>query len=115
MEPEDVRRVIRELRESSALGPDRLHPKFLKEFESPVAELLKIIFTESLMSGVVKAYWKTDNITPIYKNVDKQNHLNYQPVSLTFAPCKLLEKIVRNRIQNYLEQNQLLSGHQRDF
>ena len=72
-----------------------------------MAEPLRIIFTQSLMTGEVPEDWKAANVTPIYKKDSKQDLLNYRPISLTSVPCKLLEKIVRNHIHKYLECNNL--------
>lgn len=42
VELEDVQASIKSLNKSSALGPDGLHPKFLKECESTVAEPIRM-------------------------------------------------------------------------
>ena len=92
-----------------------MHPRFLKECESAVAEPLKIIFTQSLMTGEVPEDWKAANVTPIYKKGSKQDPFNYRPISLTSVPCRLLEKIVQNHLHKYLECNNLLSKDQHGF
>ena len=54
-------------------------------------------------------------MTPLHKKGPKSEVGNYRPVSLTSIPCKLLETIIRSRIVQYLEQNNLLSPSQHGF
>ena len=59
--------------------------------------------------------WKEANVTPIFKKGDKRNPGNYRPVSLTSIPCKIMEKIIRDKIFLQLEENNLLSPCQHGF
>ena len=52
------------------------------------------------------------NVTPLYKKGDKTVATNYRPVSLTSVPCKILEGIIRNKIEKYFYENKLLAGQQ---
>ena len=74
-----------------------------------------MIFRQSLDEGKLPVDWKSANVTPIYKKGKKSNPLNYRPISLTSVPCKVMEKIIRNKIVDHLESNHLLSKHQHGF
>lgn len=110
-----VKDITCQLKESSAPGPDGIHPKVLKECATNLAQPLYMIFRESLDTGFLPADWKTANITPIFKKGKKSNPLNYRLISLTSVPCKLMEKIIRNKIVDHLESNNLLSRQQHGF
>lgn len=40
---------------------------------------------------------------------------NYRPVSLTSIPCKVIEKIVRKKCEDYLYTNNLICDNQNGF
>ena len=111
----DVKDILIHLKESSAPGPDGLHPKVLKECADNLAKPCHMIFRQSLDEGKLPVDWKSANVTPIYKKGKKSNPLNYRPISLTSVPCKVMEKIIRNKIVDHLESNHLLSKHQHGF
>ena len=50
------------------MGPDRLHPRVLKETARAVASILQIIFKKSLEDGEVPDDWNQANIAAIFKN-----------------------------------------------
>jgi hypothetical protein len=86
---EKVLRKLKELRSDSAPGPDKIHPRLLKEMRYELAEPLSVIFTKSLQSCSVPVDWKTAIVIPIFKKGAKAEPGNYRPVSLTSVACKL--------------------------
>jgi hypothetical protein len=60
-------------------------------------------------------YWKTINVTPIYKKGAKADPGNYRPVSLTSVRCKILESIVKDTMMDHLLRKNLLSPSQHGF
>ena len=63
-----------------------------------------MIFQESLRVGEMPVDWRKANVTPIFKKGDRTDPANYRPVSLTSQVCKILESIVRDKMQEYLEK-----------
>ncbi|XP_073458774.1 uncharacterized protein [Aquarana catesbeiana] len=61
-------------------GPDGLHPRVLRELSQIIARQLFLIFTDSLLTGMVPADWRK---APIFKKGPKYIPGNYRPVSLT--------------------------------
>ena len=41
--------------------------------------------------------------------------MNYRPISLTSVPCKIMEKLLSNKIMYHLESNKLLDQNQHGF
>ncbi|MES9974252.1 MAG: reverse transcriptase family protein, partial [Candidatus Thiodiazotropha sp.] len=111
----DVREQLRNLRVYSAMGPDQIHPRILKESADTMAEPFAKLFAYSLESGVVPTSWRSALICPIYKGGDRHSPTNYRPVSLTSIPCKVLERIIKKRILGHLLNNSLLSSSQHGF
>ena len=115
MSIKEVISAINGLRSDSAAGPDKIHPKLLKAAPEEVAIPLAMIFKKSLESSQIPMDWKTATVVPIYKKGPKGDPGNYRPVSLTSVPGKLLEKIIKKKLVDYLESNNLIKDSQHGF
>ncbi|VDI00005.1 Hypothetical predicted protein [Mytilus galloprovincialis] len=92
-----------------------LHPRLLFEVKEGIAEPLGIIFSQSLTQKVVPKDWKSALVSAIFKKGNKSQAKNYRPVSLTSVVCKIMEKIIREHIINYMKENKLFSNKQYGF
>ena len=54
-------------------------------------------------------------VTPIYKKGRKDLAGNYRPISVLPILGKIFEKIINNRVIDYLEANNILFKHQYGF
>ena len=115
IEEEEVIKLLKEINTSKSPGPDNIHPKLLYELRDVIYKPLTIIFRKSLESGKVPQKWKEANITAIFKKGEKSKPGNYRPVSLTSILCKLMEKLIRSRIVDYMQKNNLISNKQFGF
>ena len=102
---EIIFRQINELNVNKSVGPDDIHPRLLKECAEVDIKILKIIFQKSFDEGVLPDEWKYANVTPIYKSGSRCRAENYRPVSGTSIICRVMERIIRNNIMDYLENN----------
>ena len=59
--------------------------------------------------------WKRSNIIPVHKKNDKQLVKNYRPISLLPIFGKIFEKIIFDRLYNFLSQEELLNPNQSGF
>ena len=82
---EGIQKLMENLNPNQTMGPDRLHPRVLKETARAVAPILQIIFSKSLENGEVPDDWKQVNIAPISKKGERHCPSNYRPVSLTLC------------------------------
>ena len=112
---ETVRRLLVNINISKSQGPDQLHPKLLYELSSIICEPLSIVFNKSYNSGVLPDEWKKGQITALFKKGDKKEPANYRPVSLTSVVCKIFEKLIRQRIIDHMNRNNLFSSKQFGF
>ena len=116
MTARDVRKAIRNLRPEAPPGPDGITPRFLRELEEAVTPPLVEIFNKSLKTGEVPRDWRTANVTPIYKGKGvKTDPGNYRPVSLTSVPGKILETILKEKLMNHLNEEELIRPSQHGF
>ena len=58
---------------------------------------------------------KIARVIPLFKSGDCSIITNYRPVSILPSFSKILEKVVYNRILNYLDKNQILNENQYGF
>ncbi|CAG5056501.1 unnamed protein product [Parnassius apollo] len=87
----------------------------LKRCSSLLAEHISSIMNKSMEDGRLSAGWKKATVVPIYKNGDKMRPSNYRPISLTSILCKAMEKIITERLREFLLQEQLILDEQHGF
>ena len=46
---------------------------------------------------------------PVFKNGNKEESLNYRPVSLTSIVCKICEKVIKKQWTDYLERERIIT------
>ena len=112
---EDVQEAIKELKASAAKGPDGIPAAFLKNCKEEITIPLAILFSQSLQEGVVPEKIKLAHIVPIHKGKDESLPANYRLVSLTSHISKTMERVIRKRIVNHLEDSQYFNDNQHRF
>ncbi|XP_069159802.1 uncharacterized protein [Procambarus clarkii] len=94
---DEVKRNLLELNVTKVAGPDRISLWILKKGAEELSVSLPMVYNRPLVMEDLPESWKTANVVPEFKKDEKQETLNYRPVSLTCIPCKEMEKIVRKR------------------
>jgi hypothetical protein len=112
---EKVKKELLALQTHKAAGLDEIHPKLLKLLTDQAAEPLTHLFNECLQLGTLPKDWRRATVVPILKGGDPNSVKNYRPVSLTSVPCKMMGRIVRRRICEYLMNSGLFNAAQHGF
>ena len=68
-----------------------------------------------LVVVVVPLEWKEANIIPLFKKGSRSKSENYRPVSLTSVICKLLERLIKDHLVDFLVNNNLINTSQQGF
>ena len=89
---EEILSEINYLQKGRSLGPDPIPTDFLIGTKFNIVKPLQILFTESLRPGKLPRAWILAIITPLFKSGNREDVLNYRPLSLTSSIGKLLEK-----------------------
>ena len=80
----------------------------LKITAHSIATPLCRLFNYSLNTHTYPSSWKRSNVIPVHKKNSKQDKKNYRPISLLCNVSKVFERIVHNKLYNYLTSNELL-------
>ena len=114
--PKMVRKVVMNLDLSKASGPDCIPVVVLKNCELELSYILAELFNKCLKESCFPDCCKVSSVVPVFKNVgERSTAKNYCPVSLLSVVSKVFEKLVNNRIVDYLEKCGLFSDFQYGF
>lgn len=112
---EDIEKMISEIKSTSACGEDGFSALLLKNCKTELSTPLYLLWRHSMDSGEIPSFLKISKIAPIHKGSLKSVPKNYRPVALTSHLIKLFEKILRNKIVKFLEDNNLMNNNQHGF
>jgi len=111
----DFQKAIDELSINSSSGPDGVPAILLKKCKTELSGPLATLWRDLLDFGITPAILKLGHIIPIHKGDHRGLAQNYRPIALTSHLIKLFEKVLRNKIVQYLEENNLLNNSQHGF
>ena len=94
---------------------DGIPPKLLLEVVEQISILLATVFNLSLEEGIVPLEWKEANIIPLFKKGSRNKSKNNRPVSLTSVICKLLERLSKDHLVDFLVKNKLINPSHHGF
>lgn len=112
---EELKSVLMNTKDS-APGEDGLPYSFYKHFgDSALFYLLDVINT-IMLSGHIPKSWKAQIVLPILKpNKQPSDVSSYRPIALSNVVAKIAEHLVKNRLEWYVESNNLLAKSQYGF
>ena len=111
---DEVLKHIMKLKNNSSSGPINVPNAFLKKIAAPLATVLADIINRSMSCGYVPKCFKVGKQTPVFKSGDISIK-NYRPITVCSNISKILEKIVRDRVIEYIKRIKLLNSSQFGF
>ena len=112
---EDIVNAIDDIPRHSATGPDKFPAEVLKECKQQLCLPIKHLWRMSLDCSEIPSIHLQQTIVPIFKKGDRSEPENYRPVSLTSHVIKIFERVMRKRLVEHIESNNLLSTKQHGF
>ena len=110
----EISNILKSLNNGAA-GYDELKACLLKHISPFITEPLKYLSNLSLSEGVFPTELKLANVIPLYKADDVFWFSNYRPVSLLCVISKVFEKVMYNRLIDFLETFAILNNSQFGF
>ena len=110
---EEVMKVTQGLKNNSSLND--IPSKFIKLIIPFLANILADMFNECISSSYYPVCIMNAIVEPRFKSGDKTIISNYRPITLIEFICKILEKLIFNRIYSFFIENKLISSNQFGF
>lgn len=111
----EVDDILMSLDTNSAAGWDGIPTGFLKRSRDFVVPLITKLANLCFNSGIFPRVFKRSIVTPVHKIGDKDDVNNYRPISVLPCISKIIEKLINNRLINYLNKFNILSPAQYGF
>ena len=112
---DELKNAIACLKNKKSSGPDNISAVIIKECHHILSIPLLHIFNKSLQMGIFPEKMKVAKVIPIYKKGDNLMISNYRPISLLNVFSKVFERLVYNRVINFLNKKNLLYSYQFGF
>ena len=110
VQEDQVLKIIKGLKNSSATGVDYIDTRTVKLIAEIIAPVLTYIINLSIQSSTFPAIWKWAKVIPLLKSMSSDAILpkSYRPVALLPILSKVMEKVMFSQLVDYLEQNKLI-------
>ena len=111
----ELEHAISEIKDT-APGKDGIQAKMIRNLPGNFVNFFLELFNEMWDKGSLPGQWTEAIQIPILKKgKDASSPFSYRPVSLTPALCKLMERLVKNRMIWYIEKNDIITPIQSGF
>ncbi len=111
----ELKRALKNTKASTP-GQDGISYVMLKKLSDESLSIILEFYNRVWEEGVLPKGWKEALIIPIKKpGKDPSNPLNYRPIALTSHLCKLMEKMITDRLMYNMEKNNFFSPYQSGF
>ena len=106
--PDEVLKIIRNLKNSKSTGTDDIDTYVVKLVADEIVAPLTHIINISIQRSIFPSMWKHAKVVPLLKKGDPLIPKNYRPVALLPIFSKILERVVFNQLVRYLDSNSLI-------
>ena len=113
--PSEIINVCRSLKTTHSSGLDGIDPTIMNSVIELISTPLTHIINNSFSTGIVPTALKSAKVVPIFKQGSTEELSNYRPISILPCFSKLLEKIMYNRLYDYVIKMKILFPFQHGF
>ena len=113
--PVEIFDIIALLKPGKSLGPNSIPIKILKLLSPLISSPLSQIINESFQTGIFPDKMKLAKVIPLFKKGCPLTAANYRPISLLSVFNKIIEKVMYERLYNFLVKHQILYSLQFGF
>lgn len=112
---DEINNIIINLKSDSAPGWDNISTRFIKFIRHDVTPVITYLANLCFRTGTFPSLLKQSIITPVFKGGDRDDVNNYRPISVLPIISKIIEKLLNNRLLNYLSSFNIISPAQFGF
>ena len=112
---EEINQIISSNKSKTSTDIDNLNMKILKITKDYIGAPLSNIFNLCISSKTFPEKLKTLIISPIFKKNENTDINNYRPISIIPQISKILERIIYNRIIDFITKNNIINQNQFGF
>ena len=105
--PEEVEKIIKQLKNTKSCGTDWVDTKILKLSQNIILPALTHLINLIITTGIYPKDWKIAKIIPLYKGKEarKADPKSYRPIALLPIISKVMERAIHNQIMEHMEAN----------
>ena len=101
---QELKTALNNCSTSKSPGHDNIPYEFLKESPVELVEIILRLYNLIWKRGRVPIIWKHAIVLPLHKpNKPQADPLSYRPIPLTSTMCKIMERLVVDRLNWYME------------
>ena len=115
MSEETVLKHLQDLDENKAQGLDNQSRKFLKDGATVLAKPISQICNLSIKYSIFPSDCKIAKLKPLFKKGSKTDPQNYRPISLLPLVSKIIEKVIHDQTQHFVDKNDIIYRYQSGF
>jgi len=108
--------IIKSLKnKSSSGGLDLFSASHLKSINNIISRPLANIFSACIKEGIFPGILKIGKVIPLHKSGTVYDPNNYRPISLLSSFSKVFEKLLKNRLVDFIESCNIITSCQYGF
>ena len=104
---DEILKAVKSLKNGKSAGADCISNEMIKNGIPVLLEPLCKLFNFIFQKGTFPKIWNESYISLIHKKGDKLNPNNYRGISITSNLGKLFNKIIHNRLFQFIESNRI--------
>ena len=110
---DEVIRAIKSLPNGKSCGPDLIYAEYFKH--DTVIEYILKLFNRCFVTLEYPSYWSQAIIVPIFKSGNRCDPQNYRGIALQCTLLKAFTKVLNDRLNMWIEDNNILVPEQLGF
>ena len=111
----EIQKSLRQLKNKTSVGFDRISIEMLKQSSPQLLECINKLFNIILTQRQYPDQWRDNILKPLCKGGDDKNPENYRRIVISSCLSKLFSRILHNRLENFITQNDVLLENQIGF
>ena len=113
----DIKNKIKGLNPKKATTHNNITQKILRQSAEVTANTLQLLFNNAISNKEFSENLKLADVTPVFKEKDPLDKMNYRPVSVLPPISKLFERLMQKQINGHIKNKLFpyLSGYRKGF